>query len=436
MKKRMRFTLLLLLIGAMAFATACSGTAGTSSGAGSAQPPADSTPSDAGQDAGTADKEPVTLKISTWNPISKQVVEKFQEKYPYITLEHDYIADQYREIIRTRIVSKADMDIVWMFPNQLREFADQDVLMDMTGEPWLDSYLDSATQLATVDNKTYGFSYNYYAVVFFYNKDIFKKYNLSEPKNWEELLAVAETLKANGVAPIITGGKDAWATQFVTSSNYGRYQTQDPAVFDKLASGEKKWTDPEFAAFFDPLIELVDKGYFLENSVGLGNDQVVQVFKEGKAAMYPMGTWALEDFPAEFDGFEVGAFAVPVNQGSEPLVVNLVSDNIFTGISWSKHQEEIKLFLAFISEPENALLWSEETKSAVTVKGGTSPNYHPIAGELTKSIEANVSAIFPSLTPSMEPTYFPLLQKILLKQNPPPAEMMAEMQQTQEKDYK
>lgn len=378
---------------------------------------------------------PVTLKLTTWNPISQAVLAKFQDAYPHITIEHDHIADQYREIIRTRIVSKADMDMIWMFPNQLREYADQDVLMDMTGEPWLDNYLESAVQVGTVDGKTYGPSYNYYAVVFFYNKDIFNELKLEVPTSWDELLEVSATIKENGIAPIITGGKDAWATQFITSSNYGYYQNDNPQIFDLLASGEKKWTDPEFANFFDPLIELADKGYFLENSVGLGNDQVKQVFKEGKAAMYPMGTWSLEDFPEDFKEFEVGAFAVPLNKTGEPLIVNLVSDNIFTAVKWTKHPEEVKLFMSFISDPENARLWSEDTKSAVTVKGGTSSSYHPIAAELTQVIDSNITSIFPSLTPSMEPVYFPILQKILLKQNAAPAELLAEMQRAQEKDY-
>jgi raffinose/stachyose/melibiose transport system substrate-binding protein len=403
----------------------------------------DAKPSNASPSASTSggsgdaasNKDPVTLKISSWNPISTKVIEKFEEKYPYITIEPDQIADQYREVIRTRIVSKADMDIAWMFPNQMREYVDQGVLMDFSDASWKGNYLESAVQLGTVNGKTYGVPYNYYAVVIFYNRDVFKKLNLEVPKTWEELLAVSEKIKASGLAPFVTGGKDAWATQFMSSGNFGAYQHKDPQIFEKLASGEKKWTDPEVANFYDPLIELVDKGYFLENSVGLGNAQVVQVFKEGKAAMYPMGSWALDEFPAEFKDFEVGAFPIPLNKGGEPLVVNLISDNIFTGISWSKHQEEIKLFMEFIAQPENAKLWSDDTKAAVTVVGGTSPTYHPIAAELTASIEANISTIFPSLTPSMEPAYFPMLQQILLKQNPNPADLLQEMQKAQEKDY-
>ncbi|OXS56918.1 hypothetical protein B1A99_18835 [Cohnella sp. CIP 111063] len=429
MKHSRLSALLLLLLSVSLIVSACGG------GNKNTDSPATGS-SDAAPSKAAADKETVTLKISSWNPISQKVIEKFEEQYPYITVEPDQIADQYREVIRTRIISKADMDIVWMFPNQMREYVDQGVLMDMSGEAWKGNYLESAVQLGTVEGKTYGVPYNYYAVVIFYNRGVFNDLGLNVPTTWEELLDVSEKIKASGLAPFVTGGKDAWATQFMSSGNFGAYQNKDPLVFEKLASGEKKWTDPEFADFFGPLSELVDKGYFLENSVGLGNAQVVQVFKEGKAAMYPMGSWALDEFPADFKEFEVGAFPIPLNKAGEPLVVNLISDNIFTGISWSKHPEEVKLFMDFIAQPDTAKLWSEDTKSAVTVVGGTSPTYHSIAEELTKSIESNVSTIFPSLTPSMEPAYFPMLQQILLKQKPDLAKLMEEMQKAQEKDYK
>ncbi|WP_391572794.1 ABC transporter substrate-binding protein [Cohnella sp.] len=434
--KLSRLSALLLLVLAVSLIVSACGDNKNSGAPASSGSGASPSASESGSAPSGEDKEPVTLKISSWNPLSQKVIEKFEEQYPYITVEPDQIADQYREVIRTRIVSKADMDIAWMFPNQMREYVDQNVLMDMSGEAWKDNYLESAVQLGTVDGKTYGVPYNYYAVVVFYNRDVFKNLGLNVPTTWEELLDVSEKIKASGLAPFVTGGKDAWATQFMSSGQFGAYQHKDPLVFEKLASGEKKWTDPEFADFFGPLSELADKGYFLENSVGLGNAQVVQVFKEGKAAMYPMGSWALDEFPADFKEFEVGAFPIPLNKAGEPLVVNLISDNIFTGISWSKHPEEVKLFMDFIAWPETAKLWSDDTKSAVTVVGGTSPTYHPIAEELTKSIESNISTIFPSLTPSMEPAYFPMLQQILLKQKPDLAKLMEEMQKAQEKDYK
>ncbi|MDF9842129.1 MULTISPECIES: extracellular solute-binding protein [unclassified Paenibacillus] len=384
---------------------------------------------------GDAEKEPVVLKLTTWNPISQTVVDKFQEKYPYITIEHDKVYDQFREIIRTRIVSKSDMDMLWLFPNQVAEFSKEDVLMDITGSPWLDNYLEAAVKLGTVDGKTYGVPYNSQPIVMFYNKTLFGELGLEIPKTWDELLAVSEQIKASGTAPMVIGSKDGWATQFITTSQFGLYQHDNPDVFAQLASGEKKWTDPEFSTYFDGMKELADKGYLLENSVGLSYDQVAQVFKEGKAAMWPMGEWGYsENFDADFSAFELGAFPIPVNRGDQPLVTNLVSDNLLVGVSWSKHQEEIKLFMEFVADPEIAKIWSDETKQAVTVKGGTSETYSPLASSLQPLVDASEAQIFPSMTSSIEPVMFPIFQQILLKQDVDTAKLLEQMQAAQDKD--
>ncbi|MNO16796.1 Multiple sugar-binding protein precursor [compost metagenome] len=384
---------------------------------------------------GNAGKEPVVLKLTTWNPISQTVVDKFQEKYPYITIEHDKVYDQFREIIRTRIVSKSDMDMLWLFPNQVAEFSKENVLMDITGSPWLSNYLDAAVKLGTVDGKTYGVPYNSQPILMFYNKTLFDQLGLSIPANWEELMAVSEKIKASGTAPMVIGSKDGWATQFITTSQFGLYQHDNPDVFAQLASGDKKWTDPEFAGYFDGMKELSDKGYLLENSVGLSYDQVAQVFKEGKAAMWPMGEWGYsENFDADFSTFELGAFPIPVNRGDQPLVTNLVSDNLLVGVSWSKHQEEIKLFMEFVAQPEMAKIWSDETKQAVTVKNGTSDTYSPLAASLQPLVDASEAQIFPSMTSSIEPVMFPIFQQILLKQDVDTAKLLEQMQTAQDKD--
>lgn len=394
---------------------------------------ADGSPSNAS--GGANGSEPVVLKFTTWNPISQTVIDKFEEKYPHITIEHDKVYDQFREIIRTRMVSKADMDMLWLFPNQVVEFSREGMLMDISGSPWLTNYLEAAVNLGTVEGKTYGVPYNSQPIVMFYNKTLFDKLGLEIPKNWEELMQASETIKASGTAPFVIGSKDGWATQFITTAQFGTYQQENPDVFKQLAAGERKWTDPEFASYFDGMKEIVDKGYLLENSGGLSYDQVAQVFKEGKAAMWPMGEWGYsENFDDSFSAFELGAFPIPVNRGDQPLVTNLVSDNLLVGVSWSKHQEEVKLFMEFVADPEMAKIWSEETKQAVTVEGGTSPSYSPLAPQLQPLVDESIAQIFPSMTPSIEPVMFPLFQQILLGEPVETGKLLQSMQDAQNND--
>ncbi|MFX5684513.1 extracellular solute-binding protein, partial [Acinetobacter baumannii] len=43
-----------------------------------------------------------------------------------------------------------------------------------------------------------------------YNEEIFDRLGLSVPTTWDELVQTAETLKANGIAPVYGTFKDDW----------------------------------------------------------------------------------------------------------------------------------------------------------------------------------------------------------------------------------
>ena len=61
----------------------------------------------------------------------------------------------------------------------------------------------------------YGFPVSSLAFLGFYNKEIFEKYDLEVPMNWEDYLDVCEVLKNNSVVPQIQGAKDLWQTRHV-----------------------------------------------------------------------------------------------------------------------------------------------------------------------------------------------------------------------------
>ncbi len=46
--------------------------------------------------------------------------------------------------------------------------------------------------------------------VFWYNKSLFKKLDLSPPDNWEQFEHVCEKLKHTGITPVYLGNKDLW----------------------------------------------------------------------------------------------------------------------------------------------------------------------------------------------------------------------------------
>lgn len=66
------------------------------------------------------------------------------------------------------------------------------------------------TEAYAIDGKTYALPLEFNIAPIYYNKAIFKKYNLEVPQTYEQFKAVSKTLSDNGVAPIALGNKDRW----------------------------------------------------------------------------------------------------------------------------------------------------------------------------------------------------------------------------------
>lgn len=76
---------------------------------------------------------------------------------------------------------------------------------------------DVANQVSSVYTyigKTYGVGAVQATSGILYNKQLFAKYHLSEPKTWNDFLRICRTLRANGVTPIGVGGSDLWHMEY------------------------------------------------------------------------------------------------------------------------------------------------------------------------------------------------------------------------------
>src|SRR3989339_437525 len=74
---------------------------------------------------------------------------------------------------------------------------------------WEDSFYKGIFEKYRVSDKTYGLPVYFDTFVFWYNKNIFKKYNILPPKTWKEFDEACSKLKSNGTVPIALQGRAA-----------------------------------------------------------------------------------------------------------------------------------------------------------------------------------------------------------------------------------
>ena len=154
---------------------------------------------------------------------------------------------------------------------------------------------------------------------FWYNKKIFADNGIAVPTTWDELLAAADKLNAAGIQPFSASGQQGWPLTRLLGGYAARLYGVDAMA--KVASGEMKLTDPGFVAAADSLKSMVDKGYFGKGITTIEYGTAEDVFLQGKAAMFYMGSWAVGDYndPAKnkIGADNIGLFNVPTVTGGK-----------------------------------------------------------------------------------------------------------------------
>ncbi len=157
---------------------------------------------------------------------------------------------------------------------------------------------------------------------FWYNKQIFEENGIEVPTTWDELLAAAATLNEAGIQPFSASGEQGWPLTRLLGGYAARNYGVD--AMSRVASGDLQLTDPGFVDAADTLKLMVDEGYFGQGLTTIDYNTAVDLFVQGKAAMFYMGSWELRTFnnpEVNLIGAEnVGFFNVPMVEGGEGSV--------------------------------------------------------------------------------------------------------------------
>lgn len=197
-----------LLCLALPLAAGCSGSTGTGNGGGTKV----ETKTDPSKP-----KEPVTLvlKHTTYDDFGKDLepaIKKYQEKNPHVTVKVEMVKPKQGENIITAntalFASGEQVDILRVSPNVgAGEYAARgwiDPLDDYMKKESVDiaKYYPSLQKSGVYNNKRYALPWVHSQFVVFYNKDIFNKFGIPEPKldwTYEDMRKIGQKLVENKV---------------------------------------------------------------------------------------------------------------------------------------------------------------------------------------------------------------------------------------------
>jgi raffinose/stachyose/melibiose transport system substrate-binding protein len=248
---------------------------------------------------------------------------------------------------------------------------------------YLSQFLPSSLGAVTVNGKVYGIPVEgTQPVYFFYNKQVFSKYNLSFPQTWAQLLADVKTLKSDGVTPISLAGGASW-----TELMYLEYLADrigGPSVADALQSNQPNaWSNPAVTAALTDIQQLIKAGAFETGYTSLqdngSNDALVYT---GKAAMQLMGDWDISSILGEDASFvnsgELGLAPFPTVAGGTGNAADLAGNTAsYVSISTNATPAQVAVAEEFFSTElaSTSYAQAEVTAGEVPVTSGAAADF-------------------------------------------------------------
>lgn len=305
------------------------------------------------------------LTIESWRNDDAEIwktkiIPAFQAKYPDIQVEFNPTAPkEYNAALNARLQGGTAGDLITCRPfDASLELFNKGNLAPLNDLPSMKGFSDVAKSAWTTDDGATTFCVPMASVIhgFVYNKEIFDKLGLKEPKTEEEFFAVLEAIKKDGnYVPLVMGTADQWEAATMGFQNIGPNYWKGEEGRIKLIKGEAKFTDPEYVTTFAALAKwapYLGDGYKAQTYPDSQN-----LFSLGKGAIYAAGSWDITTFRTQ-GGFPMGAFKPPLPAGATECYI---SDHTDIGIGMNaatKNPEDAKKFLEWIGSDEFANIFA------------------------------------------------------------------------------
>lgn len=177
-----------------------------------------------------------------------------------------------------------------------------------------DSLVEKMQTAKEIDGKTYSIPRYYSCYGMIYNKEIFEKYHLTEPKTYSEFLALCETLKEKGITPLAMGAGDLWHLDNWLKILFSKdVLNNNPEWISMCNEGKVHWTDRETLNFLDDFKALFDNGYVNSEYDVAKDSETIEQLASGENAMLCSGTWMFSQIEKVSPQFQIGWFFIPVD---------------------------------------------------------------------------------------------------------------------------
>lgn len=283
-----------------------------------------------------------------WEGLKKD----FEAAHPDVSVDLQVIYwDQLHQRLATMIGANQVPDLINVATLWLSEYVDANVVApvdDIVEKEFKGQFIESLLDYARIDGKMYGVPIAVSARALYYNKDLFKENNVTDPpRTWSDLVQVSRQLNKPGK----NAGFAVHVTQLEGHQFFAYFMWSAGGEFFK--DGKYAVNTPEGQKALQFLVDMVrTEKVTNESPTSINRDEMQKVFMQGKVAMMITGPWLRAMIKKEAPNFNYGIAPIPMDKHD---ITSAVTDTLMMSTNTRKDKAKeaaaIK-FLKFMYQPK------------------------------------------------------------------------------------
>lgn len=222
----------------------------------------------------------------------QEILNKFMEENPSVEIINESMfGDDFLLKIKTDFASGYNPDVFGLWPgSDIRALVEAGKVSDLTDAlnedyAWKSSFDPNNWNYTNFNGKIYGLPLEIIYEGLFINRDLFEKYNVKVPENYDDLKTAIRKFRQYGIVPIAFNCKSegTYLYQNIVAKLGGRKGVEQPFTKDGV---NRCYIDA-----MNYVKELYNMGAFPQDALIMNSRERNDLFKSKKAAMIVQGSW-------------------------------------------------------------------------------------------------------------------------------------------------
>jgi len=320
--------------------------------------PEPETPADTVEDAGEAELQTESVRVTTfftggdqWAPVWQEVIQEYMDANPHITIIDESLPaaggnDLLRPRMHADVAAGTPVDVALFFngidASPLVEsgmFVDWGPILDANPQ-WRDTFNPGALDAGYWDGQLVALPYIGFFLGLFYNERLFAENGLEMPYSWEAILEATEFFSQTDIIPM--------ASTLLNPTS----QLEMIILSQTGPAGRLNFFDPSWTPAIKMFRTLYELDAFPRDAATAPDSELRPSFADGRAAMSFNGSWTLNQFRENPDIRLTALAPMPGGNGQEGSIVAGFGSGWYMSQAAYERSTAALDFVMFMTSPE------------------------------------------------------------------------------------